>query len=264
MSTTLASPFESSSSSTVASSAAGSPDRSFLTGAGALAAGNNNNGPHATVPQRRRSSASSTASLAALASAATYTQQEVYSFLLVSKELAAAAEFVCQLLELGGLNDDILLNEFKTILVDLMAERFSEVWDIRAPKKGAGFRTLTHSPNLPKHHVDPILNQAFILCNIHPKHLPTLLPVSFSLTINPGLVAYTTSDVEGFQPVHLFEARPYLPPKHQEPVDHGAEIRQRAMRSLELGHGKLDEFDVDAYFGQQSGIPARRPSLAPQ
>ncbi|KAI9188910.1 hypothetical protein H9P43_000332 [Blastocladiella emersonii ATCC 22665] len=218
---------------------------------------------YAKVPQRRRSSASSTASLTALASAATYSQQEIYSFLLVSKELAAAADFICQLLELGGLNDDILLSEFKTILVDLMSERFSEIWDIRAPKKGAGFRTISHAPNLPNQHVDPILHQAFVACNIHPKHLATLLPVSFSLTINPGLVAYTTSDVEGFQPVHLFEARPYLPPKHQEPVDHGAEIRLRALRSVELGHAKLDDFDVDSYFGGRSGVPARRPSLPP-
>jgi hypothetical protein len=196
-----------------------------------------------------------------LASASAYCKQDIYSFLLISKELNAAAEFICQLLELGGLHDTILLSEFKTILIDLMAERYSDIWDIRAPKKGAGFRTIQHAPNLPNHHIDPILQAAFVLCSIDPKHLSVLLPVSFSLTITPGLVEYTTSDVDGFQPVHLFEARPYLPPKNQEPVDHGAEIRLRALRSIELGQVNVDHFDVDSYFGGRSDVPARRPSV---
>lgn len=192
--------------------------------------------------------------------AASYTQHEIYTFLLVSKELAAAADFISQLLHLGGLHDEILLSEFKTILIDLMAERFCEVWDIRQPNRGAGFRTLSHAPNLPTQHVDPLLQTAFVLCNMHPKHLSTLLPVSFSLTVTPGLVSYTTSDVEDFQPVHLFEARPYLPPKHQDPVDHGAEIRMRALKSVELGHVSLDNFDLDNYFGGNKDVPIRRPS----
>ncbi|KAJ1502261.1 hypothetical protein HMI54_009198 [Coelomomyces lativittatus] len=195
-----------------------------------------------------------------------YTQQDIYSFLLVSKELQAAADFVSQLLHLGGLRNDILLSEFKTIFIDLMAEKFSEVWDIKHPSKGAGYRTLSHAPNLPHHHVDPLLYHAFLLCQMDPKWLFTLLPVSFSLTITPGLVAYTTSDVDGFHPVHLFEARPYLPPKHQEPVDHGAEVRLRAMKSLALGHVNVASFDVDRYFDgghPHHSSPSNHPSSHP-
>ncbi|KAJ3376265.1 hypothetical protein GGF31_000332 [Allomyces arbusculus] len=243
-----------------------------------MAPGGNWATPAGFVPQRRRSSASSTASLAALAAAATYSPQEIYAFLLVSKELAAAAEFLCQLLHLGGLHDDILMSEFKTILLDTMAARFADTWDIRAPKRGIARRTIAHHPprSVIKPHTrahtapvpaagayraDPILAAAFRQCHLDPAHLPSLLPVSFTLTVSPGLVSYTTNDVPGFLPVHLFEARPYLPPRFQEPVDHGAEIRMRAMRSVELGHVALDEFDLDSYFGG-GNVPARRPSLA--
>ncbi|KAI9222463.1 hypothetical protein BC828DRAFT_378396 [Blastocladiella britannica] len=216
--------------------------------------------PFSQVPQRRRSSASSTASLAAQATAASYSTHEIYAFLLVSKELAAAAEFVSQLLELGGLRDPILLSEFKTIVVDVLAERYCDTWDIRNPKRGAGLRTIAHAPNLPRSHADPVLALAFQRCNIHTKHLTTLLPVSFTLTVNPGLVVYSTSDVPGFTPVHLFEARPYLPPKHQAPVDHGAEVRSRAARAAELAGGQDAAFDLEAYFGSRSGVSVRRPS----